>query len=126
MYKSPICLEPVLLPIRTSQISKNINFGYIKQNNFINQEIINYTKNTYINDIWMYLIDKNTLLRNQPKITNLNNQKQITEKMRGILVDWIIEVHRKFKMTPYTLYLAINLVDRTCESEEIAKKNYQL
>ena len=39
-------------------------------------------------------------------------QPFITERMRTILVDWILEVHYKFKLNPQTLYLAISILDR--------------
>ena len=39
-------------------------------------------------------------------------QKEINAKMRAILVDWIVEVHMKFKLVPPTLYLAVQLIDR--------------
>lgn len=32
--------------------------------------------------------------------------------MRAILIDWIVEVHMKFKLVPPTLYLAVQLIDR--------------
>jgi len=39
-------------------------------------------------------------------------QKEITPKMRSILVDWLVDVHLKFKLSPETLFLAVNLMDR--------------
>lgn len=45
----------------------------------------------------------------------MSRQVDINEKMRGILVDWIIEVHLKFKLLPETLYLTVNLTDRYLE-----------
>ncbi len=33
------------------------------------------------------------------------NQVDVNEKMRGILVDWLVEVHQMFKLLPDTLYL---------------------
>ena len=42
----------------------------------------------------------------------MNRQVDINEKMRGILVDWIIEVHLRFRLMPETLFLTINLIDR--------------
>ena len=33
-------------------------------------------------------------------------------RMRAILIDWLVEVHLKFKLIPETLYLAHNLIDR--------------
>jgi len=32
--------------------------------------------------------------------------------MRGVLVDWLIDVHRKFKLREKTLFMAMNLIDR--------------
>ncbi|KAJ9460345.1 S-phase entry cyclin-6 [Diplonema papillatum] len=39
-------------------------------------------------------------------------QVEVTDKMRAILVDWLVDVHLKYKCRPETLYLAINLLDR--------------
>ena len=37
---------------------------------------------------------------------------EVKEKMRMLLVDWLIEVHLKFKLVPETLWLAVDLLDR--------------
>lgn len=39
-------------------------------------------------------------------------QKVITEKMRGILIDWIADLHFKFKMFPQTLYMIVMIIDK--------------
>ena len=39
-------------------------------------------------------------------------QPNINEKMRAILIDWLVEVHLKFRMVPETLFLTINVLDR--------------
>jgi cyclin B len=44
-------------------------------------------------------------------------QNDINEKMRSILIDWLIEVHLKFKLVPESLYLTVNLIDRYLERE---------
>ena len=41
-----------------------------------------------------------------------NKSLDINEKMRAILIDWLIEVHLKFKLLPETLYLTVNIIDR--------------
>jgi hypothetical protein len=46
--------------------------------------------------------------------------------MRAILVDWLVEVHLKFKLVPETLYLTINLIDRYLEREEVSRPKLQL
>ena len=56
----------------------------------------------------------------------MNRQVDINEKMRGILVDWIIEVHLKFKLLPETLYLTVNLTDRYLEKTQISRTRLQL
>ena len=39
-------------------------------------------------------------------------QSDLSERMRGVLVDWLVEVHWKFKLYPETLFLTVNLLDR--------------
>lgn len=46
--------------------------------------------------------------------------------MRGILIDWIVDVHRKFKLKTETLFLAVSLIDRICALTPIAKHRFQL
>jgi cyclin B len=46
--------------------------------------------------------------------------------MRKILVDWLIDVHMKFKLLPETLFLTVNMIDRYCERNQVKRKNYQL
>ena len=41
--------------------------------------------------------------------------------MRGILVDWIIEVHLRFHLMPETLFLTINIIDRYLEKTQIRR-----
>lgn len=56
----------------------------------------------------------------------LGTQEEINVKMRRILIDWLIDVHMKFKLLPETLFITINLVDRYTELKQIKRKNYQL
>ena len=51
----------------------------------------------------------------------MTKQFEINDKMRAILVDWLIEVHLKFKLLPETLYITINIIDRFLEKVEIGK-----
>ena len=40
-------------------------------------------------------------------------QDQISEKYRQYLVDWLAELHYKFKMWPETLYVTVGIIDKT-------------
>lgn len=53
-------------------------------------------------------------------------QEDVNEKMRAILVDWLVEVHLKFKLLPETLYLTVNLIDRYLCKEQVHRSKLQL
>lgn len=61
-----------------------------------------------------------------PNSKYMLNQPDINEKMRRILVDWLLKVHGKFKLLPETLYLTINIIDRYLSSEKVTRKVLQL
>ena len=50
----------------------------------------------------------------------------ITDKMRAIVIDWLIEVHSQFKLLPETLFLAVNILDRYLEKVKADKDQLQL
>mgnify|MGYP000844790397 CR=1 FL=1 len=53
-------------------------------------------------------------------------QKDINEKMRGILVDWLVDVHLKFKLVPDILFMTVNLIDRSLSQFSVARSKLQL
>lgn len=57
----------------------------------------------------------------------MKKQINVNENMRAILIDWIIEVHYKFKLLPETLYLTVNLIDRFLAGKsDVPKERLQL
>lgn len=40
-------------------------------------------------------------------------QSEISDKYRQYLVDWLAELHYKFKMWPETLYVTVGIIDKT-------------
>ena len=78
----------------------------------------------YAKEIFEYLHSIET--RHLPSCDYLNFQSDINSKMRAILVDWIIDVHYKFKLIPETLYLTVNLIDRYLSAVEVQKRQLQL
>ncbi|MDR3739595.1 MAG: hypothetical protein P4L40_11315 [Terracidiphilus sp.] len=61
-----------------------------------------------------------------PRGTSMTAQTDINEKFRAILVDWLVEVHLKFKLSPETLYLAVSIMDRFLEKKIISRTTLQL
>ena len=61
-----------------------------------------------------------------PNANYMEHQDYLEWKMRGILVDWLIEVHTRFRLLPETLFLAINIVDRFLSSKVVPLDKLQL
>ncbi|KAL0350230.1 UNVERIFIED_CONTAM: G2/mitotic-specific cyclin-1 [Sesamum radiatum] len=53
-------------------------------------------------------------------------QFDINERMRAILIDWLIEVHHKFELRDETLFLTVNLIDRFLAKQSVVRKKLQL
>lgn len=53
-------------------------------------------------------------------------QKSINEKMRAVLVDWMVEVQENFELNHETLYLSVKIVDTYLSKVEIIKDLLQL
>ncbi len=54
------------------------------------------------------------------------NQDEITWQHRSTLIDWIIEVHTKFRLVPETLFLAVNIIDRMLSLRHVGLGKLQL
>ena len=72
-------------------------------------------------------IYKNLIIREKKNLfdfTCIKRQTNLNEKMRFILLDWIIEIIQKFK-TPdmEVLFLCGGIIDKCLESKEVIKKN---
>ncbi|KAL5731323.1 putative cyclin-B3-1 [Ranunculus cassubicifolius] len=62
-----------------------------------------------------------------PFLSNyMTSQTCVTPKMRGILVNWLIEVHLKFRLMPETLFLMVSLFDRFLSVVTIERNEVQL
>ena len=81
----------------------------------------------YINTIYYNLLKEEDIgLIPSFKYNYMNEQAEINERMRGILIDWLIEVHYKFGFTDETLYMTISIIDRYLSGNQMTKKNLQL
>ena len=56
----------------------------------------------------------------------MRDQKFITDNMRSILVDWLVDVSVHFEVMSETLHYAINYIDRALFSMTIEKSKLQL
>jgi len=81
----------------------------------------------YLNIIYYnLLIEEKKGISPMPDHTYMGRQSEINEKMRSILVDWLIDVHFKFGFTDETLFMTVSIIDRYLSVEQITRTNFQL
>ena len=78
----------------------------------------------YSNDINKYLHSIEDVDR--IKFEYMENQREVTNSMRAILIDWLIDVHEQFKLLPETLFLTVNIIDRYLSKVQVSKESFQL
>ena len=78
----------------------------------------------YFNDICTELFKNEEKYLADPNY--MSRQGDINSRMRAILIDWLIDVHLKYKLVPQTMYIAVNLIDRYLEKNETNRAKLQL
>ena len=53
-------------------------------------------------------------------------QKDVSPNMRGILVDWLVEVAEEYKIVSDTLYLTVSYIDRFLSFNVLNRQRLQL
>ena len=46
---------------------------------------------------------------------------EVKDTSRAFLIEWIIDVHRKFRLLPETLYVTVFIIDRFLSLQKIKK-----
>ena len=53
-------------------------------------------------------------------------QKDVTVNMRGVLIDWLVEVSEEYSLLPESLYLTISYIDRYLSLNVLNRQRLQL
>ncbi|KAE8617606.1 hypothetical protein XENTR_v10009136 [Xenopus tropicalis] len=77
----------------------------------------------YVMDIYNYL--KQLEVQQSVRPCYLEG-KEINERMRAILVDWIVQVHSRFQLLQETLYMGIAIMDRFLQVQPVSRSKLQL
>jgi len=80
----------------------------------------------YAADIFGQLFRDEAAQRQQTTWAYMEKQTDINGRMRAILIDWLIEVHMKYRLVPETLFLTVNLIDRYLSRTHVMRKKLQL
>ena len=105
--------------MKEGNLNKKNSNHYITENNKFPQNV-----DEYFDDICIELNNKEE--QYLPDANYMSKQKDINHRMRAILIDWLVDVHLKYKMVPQTLYIAVNLIDRYLSMNEASRINLQL
>ncbi|VVA33213.1 PREDICTED: G2/mitotic-specific [Prunus dulcis] len=77
----------------------------------------------YIDDLYQFY----KLTEDDSRVHDyMESQPEINPKMRSILIDWLVEVHRKFELMPETFYLTVNIIDRYLSKKIVSRRELQL
>lgn len=71
------------------------------------------------------------LVQMEPKRRPLSDylkkvQKDVTANVRGVLIDWLVEVAEEYKLLSDTLYLTVSYIDRFLSTNAIERRRLQL
>ena len=131
-----------ICPVRNILNRNNSNISITKEESKNNNNKTNYysfmsktqfqeknNKKENLNDIKE--IYTNLLIEEKENELNINslyfkNQPEINEKMRAILIDWLIDVNNKFNFREETLFITINIIDNYLSKKKIKRCNLQL
>ncbi|MCD9637701.1 putative cyclin-A3-1 [Datura stramonium] len=81
----------------------------------------------YASDIYDYLHQMQIEKKRRPLPDYLEKvQKDVSANMRGVLVDWLVEVADEYKLLSDTLYLTVSYIDRFLSVNVIPRQRLQL
>ncbi|XP_028293490.1 G2/mitotic-specific cyclin-B2 isoform X2 [Gouania willdenowi] len=75
----------------------------------------------YVKDIYQYLHELEQAVR-----ADYMRGYNITQQMRALLVDWLVQVHSRFQLLQETLYLTVAILDRFLQVQEVSRRKLQL
>lgn len=78
----------------------------------------------YVVEIFDYLkvLEEATM----PNPDYMDHQDYLEWQSRGVLIDWLVEVHTRFHLLPETIFLAVNIIDRFLSARKVELEKLQL
>lgn len=105
------CPSDVSLDFSPSDIDpRQMLLSKIKANNDRMFDCVHYR-----DDIYAYLRELECKFK--PKPFYMRRQPDITDTMRSILVDWLVDVAEEYNLQPETLFMSIGFIDRYRKNE---------
>ena len=80
----------------------------------------------YLDEIYHNLLCDEKDLKYTPHIGYMEMQADINEQMRAILIDWLVEVHYRFRLKSETLFQTVWIIDTYLSLVQITRAKLQL
>ncbi|WJX09505.1 cyclin [Trifolium repens] len=81
----------------------------------------------YVSDIYDYLRNLEVDPSKRPLSDYIMKvQRDVNSSMRGVLVDWLVEVAEEYKLVSDTLYFAVSYIDRFLSLNDLSRQKLQL
>ncbi|XP_073970764.1 G2/mitotic-specific cyclin-B-like [Rhodnius prolixus] len=107
--------------VEKKESKENINKNIEDIDKFYKNNL--FLASDYAEDIYEYL----RALEMKYKIKKWPLNSNVNEKMRGTLIDWLVDVQVEYELLQESLHLAVSLIDRFIQiSSEVNAKNFQL
>ena len=107
--------------------SNTIIFSPGIQNNLVPKMSQKYSfSKDYFDEVYQNLLFDELRFYQMINPNYMNMQNDICDKMRSILVDWLIDIHNKLNLNKKTLYQCVFIIDAYLSKIIIGRKNLQL
>ncbi|XP_077332963.1 cyclin-A2 [Lithobates pipiens] len=114
-------LEPIEIPVVHTSYDSPMDMSIVDEEEKVASS---NAVQDYAEEIHTYLREME--IKCKPKAGYMQKQPDITNNMRAILVDWLVEVGEEYKLQNETLYLAVNYIDRFLSSMSVLRGKLQL
>eukprot|EP00850_Spirogloea_muscicola_P020520 SM000219S06665 [mRNA] locus=s219:82152:85099:+ [translate_table: standard] len=112
-------VEDLIVPLSNVTVTTAVSGSHIGKDPLLASE--------YVEDMYTSCKDREGQSRLPHDYLKRHGQRpEINERMRAILIDWLIEVHLRLEMMPETLYLTVQILDRYLAKEVVHRSNLQL
>lgn len=106
-------------------LSESIERNFFELNFCSNEENVSYS-GEYINEIYQTLLGEERENTKHEIFGYMEKQPEINEQMRTILIDWLIELHYKFKLKTASLFLTVYIIDKFLSMKLVSRNKLQL
>jgi len=116
--KNKVSAASLLIAVPVRQLPEGVQWDFDIEN-----WLDPYQVSHYAMDIFEYLKERERLF---PIGDYMDRQICLSQWMRALLVDWMVEVQESFELNHETLYLAVKLVDLYLTKMTVGKETLQL